>query len=158
MISVDNSQLIYDYTEKLYNARSLNIDSLNTRVGAVLAASVGLIKIIADLPQYDTVLNYQFYARCAGFGLIILCILLCFINLLTRFYGGVADPYILASDDYIDREPFELRYFIISYWAKSIEEYTSVIDRKAKLLNASVVLLLLSISLFFIASIPSILG
>ncbi len=155
-MDIDNSGLIYDYTEKLYNARSLNIDVLNTRVTAALVTSIGLMKLSAEIPHICTIFDYQLYARCGCFGLTIVCVGLCFVNFFTRFCGGVVDPYVLASEDYIDLDPAELRFVIIGFWMKSIQEYEKVIARKAYLLNLTALLLFGSLLLLSIAYIPSI--
>jgi hypothetical protein len=157
MSDIDNSGLIYDYTEKLYNARSLNIDALNIRITAVLVTVIGLMKLVTEIPHVSTIFNYQLYARCGSFGFAILCVSLCFLNFFTRFRGGVADPYVLA-DDYIDRDPNDLRCFVVGFWARSIVEYEDVIAKKASLLNIKAFLLFLSLLLFSIAYIPLIIN
>ena len=153
MSDIDNSGLIYDYTEKLYNTRSLNIDALNVRVSAVLVTAVGLMKLAVDIPHVSTLFNYQLYARCGCFGFTILCASLCFLNFFTRFRGGVADPYVLV-DEYIDLDPADLRCFVIGFWMKSIEEYESVIATKAYLLNLKASFLFVSLFFFSIAHVP----
>ncbi len=150
----DNSQLIYEYTEKLLKTRIENVDILNTRLIALLAGNTGMIKLSADIAIIHPIVCYQPIVKIACFCCALLSSIVIISSFLTKLKGTVADPYVIAGKDHRHRDPAELRAFIMSYWAHSINEYERHIKAKSLRVNLAVFLFLSSIVLFSIAHIP----
>ena len=156
------SKLIYDYTEKLYKAKSDNIDVLNTRLGLLLGASATLLKFVFDLKTEDLCIKqFQCYS-CIGLQLLsISCIAISICFCLEGFKSKATGRFILPSelmkDKWYEAIEEKTRAFIINTWITTIDEFTKSAAEKSLFIRRSIKALTIALLLFSIDSLVIIL-
>jgi len=138
----NNLDLIYQYSESVLKAVEDDTNSINIKLGIVLALDVGLGKLAVDLPGQTLIVdNYPCYSclllKFLVFMLLLLSTWFSIQGLLTASSGYIARPKALLDKwYYADREHCKL--FILKGLVQAVEGGALNRERKAKQLNMSI--------------------
>ena len=160
VIASPRNKTIYDYTEKLYKAKSDNIDLLNTRLGILLGASATLLKFVFDLYKEpnDLCINSWYCYSCAALRLLSIVfisgsIYLCLQGLRSNAIGRILDPSALMEDELYESIEEIIRVKIIKRWISVIDEFDRSGAKKSFLIKYAITSLLIALVLFSIDSL-----
>lgn len=160
IVASPRSKLIYDYTEKLYKAKSDNIDLLNTRLGLLLGASATLLKFVFDLYKEpnDLCVNGWYCYSCAALRLLSIAfiggsIYLCLQGLRSNATGRIVLPSALMEDELYESIEEIIRAKIINTWILTINEFDKSLIKKSSLIKYAITSLSIALVLFSIDSL-----
>ncbi len=146
-----NTNLIYEYTESLLNRINDSLERLNSKLATVIGFSGVILRFTLDLPGLNSLEDMPCYiclilkvlATLAGAIAVILSI----IAFRTKQAGTVVSSRELHRE-WLDRKQEECRLRISRTWRNAIEELETVREKKARLLDWSL-LALAATALFF---------
>lgn len=153
------SKLIYDYTEKLYKAKSDNIDVLNTRLGLLLGASATLLKFAFDLhKETDLCIDGWYCYSCVALKLLSIAfigqsIYLCLEGLKSSATGRIVLPSALMEDELYESAEEIIRAKIINTWIPTINEFDKSLIKKSSLIRQVITSLVYALLFFSIDSL-----
>lgn len=160
VIASPRNKTIYDYTEKLYKAKSDNIDLLNTRLGLLLGASATFLKFVFDLYKEpnDLCVNGWYCYSCAALRLlsiafIAVSIYSCLQGLRANAIGRILDPTALMEDELYESIEEVIRVKIIKRWVAAIDEFDKSLVKKSSLIRQVITSLVYALLFFSIDSL-----
>lgn len=156
----NNLDLIYEYTNSILQAVSADTNTINTKLGTVIAFDGILVRTAMDLPDHLLKINsYPCYSclliKVLVFSLLIISIWFGIRGLTTRPFASVVRPGELLDNWY--REDSEIcKIFILKGLRQAVEGLDRERSEKSRALNRALILLALAASLYGIgALIPS---
>ena len=154
----NNLDLIYAYTESILKAVNDDTNTINTKLGTVIAFNSVLIRIAMDLPDQMLTIGQLPCYMCLLIKVIIFALLICSVwisssGLLTpNSSGSVVKPSELLENWYgEDREICKL--FILKGLSQAVTGLDEERERKSRQLSRSIRLLATAVTLFAIAAL-----
>ncbi len=146
-----NIQLIYEYTKQVLEDIDSSQNTLNTKLGAVIAFDGLMIRFLSDLPDDSLVLNlpdmdiYLNCKMCLYLKILSYCSLIISLIFGLRGYQPKKGGEIIMPEELIERclniTEEHYRLSLIKFWNKSIKELADLRDAEAKILKRAVLFL-----------------
>ena len=147
----NNSEFIYKYTESSIEQIHKSIDIVTGKLTTVIGFSGVLLKFAADMPSND----FQFVLKVGVSICLIFAIGLCGTGIAPQSRGPVVSPdFLLEAEQYRTTEE-EVRLIIIKRWIKSAPTLMEVRNRRIKLLQYAIGMLIAAGFLFGLSNILS---
>jgi hypothetical protein len=139
-----NIKLIYNYTEYRLKLANDSLNSLNAKLGSIIAFSGAAIGFSINLPNQGFGSTTE---QLICYSCLILKILVCLSLIvavcisMTGFYpqagGGMTPPHILMDEYYYDSEE-NCRLVIAKTWLETLDELESMRDTKARFVKKAI--------------------
>ena len=140
-----NIKLIYNYTEYQLKLANDSINSLNTKLGSIIAFSGASIGLSINLPNKAFLENATEQYVC--YSCLILKILVCIllivavstsvIGFIPQAGGGMTPSNLLMDENYYDSDE-DCRLIITKTWIEALAELKSLRDNKANLVKIAI--------------------
>jgi hypothetical protein len=145
-----NERLTYEYTKSAVEIVNKNIDSLNTKLGAVLALSVGLMRFSDGLPDLSTVVttpNLELEFRCywclfykiLNYILLIVAVGLSLWGLSPNISGKIALPGELLQEKWNNIPEKDYMYGLSLFMEENLLDFDRVRIQKSSRLKWAVI-------------------
>lgn len=149
--TINNSELIYEYTKDRLKDINRSIDVITGKLTAVLGFSSVLLKFAADIPVEGIQFTFKFLVS----SCLILAVCFCGSGLLPKASGDSDYLPSVLLDKYYGESEEEMRERIIRQWIVSIQNLKDLRDDRLQYLNYAMYMVILSALLFWLNSVAS---
>jgi hypothetical protein len=153
----NNLDLIYTYTESILKAVNDDVNTINTKLGTVIAFNGVLVKVAIDLPDQKSIISGLNCYTCLVIKISICTLLLCSIWISTSALipivnSSIAKPSELLKNWYtVDSEV--CRLFILKGLSQAIEGLDEERERKSNQLSNGIRLIAGAFTLIVMGSL-----